>query len=217
MTIFKSTIFVLIFICFSLGSVFADSFDGYHNEFSYTFNRDKSAKNNFIFDNEGVEVIYFFNYKCPYSYDLHNYISSWKEIQGDSVKFYNIPTSIGNHGYSVELFLLAKHFGLSFDEEILIYDNFLKKINEGKDIELIYAELFGVDQVIIEEIIQSLDFLEKKEYIGDLTSNYNVSGTPYTIINTKNYRYEIKNQKGFEPINYILSINYAIKNYFKKS
>lgn len=184
------------------------SYSGVVNGFEYEYSKTEFIDTDF-FDLTELNVIYFFNYKCPYSYKNHNMISFLKRSNRD-INFYNIPLS---EEYSLDIFILSKYFNYSFEDELTFYKNLIPKIRsqEHKNIYDLYSSLLGVSSSAIYSIMESDSFNEKKDFIKNLSKINKSQTTPYAIVISGDRSFEVRGNNNPEPINFTLSISEIIK------
>ncbi len=157
-----------------------------------------------VLDNKD-EVIEFFSYNCPHCNYLEPELEAWLKHKSDKVTFVRIPVIFNsNWDASARAYYVAESLGILDKIHKSLFDAIhhnKRKLNDEEDFAVLFAE-HGIDNAIFHKNYKSFQTESNLQRANMLVKLYGVRGVPALFVNGK---YEVRSQKFFEVVDFLLS------------
>ena len=128
---------------------------------------------------QGVEVIEFFRYGCPFCNRLEPLLQAWKPSLPAHVQFHYVPVSFHSTAHQ-QLYLTLKHLGQDARLHTQVYDTIH---GQGKSLEMLmeiseWAASHGIAVPVFEAAWHSPQVAQAMQQSNALVQAYGVTGVP---------------------------------------
>lgn len=212
-------LFLIIFI-FSNNLNATEKISGNINGVEYSYTVEKINDNYFFENNKkenNFEIIYFFNYNCPYCYILNPYISFFEKRnkKRTDIKLIKASTSLKREWEnSNKIFIFSRILNV---DNIIADNEIFKYIHENKIesngevlITDIIKNIFNLNDVFIQQQMLSEEFKLNLFILDKINEHFRPELTPLIFINHGDIRYTIDSSNFNNPLSMIISINKII-------